>query len=105
MARYIAKNIVGAGYAKKCEVQLSYAIGYPDPVSVFIDTFGTGKLDHHLLESAIRQCFDLSPAGIIHELDLIRPIYKATSCYGHFGREEFPWEQLNKVEGLRSKLG
>lgn len=105
MARYIAKNIVAAGYATRCEVQLSYAIGFPEPVSIFIDTFGTGNVDHRKLEQAIRQCFDLRPAGIIEQLDLLRPIYLPTAVYGHFGREEFPWEQRNKVEDLRKVLG
>jgi S-adenosylmethionine synthetase len=104
MARYIAKNVVAAGYATKCEVQLSYAIGYPEPVSVHVDTFGTGNVDHKKLEMAIRQCFDLTPAGIIRELDLLRPIYLPTATYGHFGREEFPWEQVNRVEALRGVL-
>ncbi|MDP2691544.1 MAG: methionine adenosyltransferase [bacterium] len=105
MARYIAKNIVAAGYSNRCEVQLSYAIGFPEPVSVFVDTFGTGNVDHKKLELAIRECFDLTPAGIIIELDLLRPIYSATSTYGHFGRAEFPWEQMNRVGDLRKVLG
>lgn len=105
MARYIAKNIVAAGYATKCEIQLSYAIGYPEPVSVHVDTFGTGNVERAHLEKAVRSCFDLTPAGIIRELDLLRPIYSATATYGHFGRPEFPWEQLNKVEELRKVLG
>jgi S-adenosylmethionine synthetase len=104
MARYIAKNVVAAGYANKCEVQLSYAIGFPEPVSVHVDTFGTGNVSHELLEKAIRASFDLTPAGIITELDLLRPIYFPTATYGHFGRSEFPWEQLNKVEELRKHL-
>ncbi|MDZ4217106.1 MAG: methionine adenosyltransferase [Candidatus Gracilibacteria bacterium] len=105
MARYIAKNIVAAGYSNRCEVQLSYAIGFPEPVSVFVDTFGTGNVDHKKLELAIRECFDLTPAGIIIELDLLRPIYSATSTYGHFGRAEFPWDQMNRVGDLRKVLG
>jgi len=105
MARYIAKNIVAAGYATKCEIQLSYAIGYPEPVSIHVDTFGTGNVDHKRLEQAIRACFDLTPSGIIRELDLLRPIYLPTATYGHFGRPEFPWEQVNKVDALRSVLG
>lgn len=104
MARYVAKHIVAAGYANKCEVQLSYAIGYPEPVSIFIDTFGTGNVDHHVLEAAVREAFDLTPAGIIRELDLLRPIYTPTASYGHFGREEFPWEQLKKVDELRKAV-
>lgn len=104
MARYIAKNIVAAGYATRCEVQLSYAIGFPEPISVYVDTFGTGNVDHHQLEQAIRKCFDLTPAGIIRELDLLKPIYSKTSVYGHFGRPEFSWEKVNKVEELRKVL-
>lgn len=104
MARYIAKNIVAAGYATKCEVQLSYAIGFPEPVSIHVDTFGSGNVEHKKLEEAIRSCFDLTPAGIIKELDLLRPIYQSTATYGHFGREEFSWEKLDKVELLRKKL-
>jgi S-adenosylmethionine synthetase len=105
MARYIAKNIVAAGYANKCEIQLSYAIGYPEPVSVHVETFGTGNVDRHLLEKAVRTCFDLTPSGIIQQLDLLRPIYSPTATYGHFGRAEFPWEQINRVEELRKVLG
>lgn len=105
MARYIAKNIVAAGYANKCEIQLSYAIGYPEPVSVHVETFGTGNVDRHLLEKAVRTCFDLTPSGIIRQLDLLRPIYSPTATYGHFGRTEFPWEQINRVEELRKVLG
>ncbi len=104
MARFIAKNVVAAGYANKCEVQLSYAIGYPEPVSIHVDTFGTGNVSHQLLEKAIRASFDLTPAGIISELDLLRPIYQPTATYGHFGRNEFPWESLHKVEELRKHL-
>lgn len=104
MARYIAKNIVAAGYANRCEVQLSYAIGFPEPVSIHVDTFGTGNVSHQKIEEAIRTCFDLTPAGIIEELDLLRPIYLPTATYGHFGRDEFPWEALNKVEALRKVL-
>ncbi|MDF2379413.1 MAG: methionine adenosyltransferase [Candidatus Gracilibacteria bacterium] len=101
MARYIAKHIVAAGYANKCEIQLSYAIGFPEPVSIHVDAFGTGNVDHHVLEAAIRKTFDMTPAGIIKELDLLRPIYAATASYGHFGRAEFPWEQMKKVDELR----
>jgi len=102
MARYIAKNIVKAGLAKKCEVQLSYAIGYPEPVSVFIDTFGTGEHTNEDLSKAVFDIFDMSPAGIINQLDLKRPIYRKTATYGHFGREEFPWENTDKVDDLKS---
>lgn len=104
MARYIAKNIVAANLADKCEVQLSYAIGYPEPVSILVDTFGSGKVDHSKLEQAIREVFDLTPAGIIRQLDLKRPIYRVTAAYGHFGREEFPWEKTDKVDELKSKV-
>ncbi len=101
MARYIAKNIVAAGLADRFEVQLAYAIGYPEPISVHVSTFGTGKIDDEFIEKAIRAVFDMSPAGIIDTLDLKRPIYRATACYGHFGRAEFPWEQTNKVDALK----
>lgn len=104
MARYIAKNIVAAGLADKCEIQLSYAIGYPEPVSVHVDTFGTGKVSNEVLVQAVREVFDLTPAGIIKQLDLKRPIYRATAVYGHFGREGFPWEETNKVEELKKNL-
>ncbi len=105
MARYIAKNIVAADLADKCEVQLSYAIGFPEPVSVLVETFGTGKCDNAKLVEAVRKVFDLTPAGIIEQLDLKRPIYKATAAYGHFGRDEFPWEQTNKVDELKQQVG
>ena len=104
MARYVAKNIVAAELADRCEVQLSYAIGYPEPVSVMVDTFGTGKASDDALEAAVRKVFDLTPAGIIDTLDLKRPIYKATAAYGHFGRDEFPWEQTNKVDELKATV-
>lgn len=104
MARYIAKNIVAAGLADKCEIQLSYAIGYPEPVSVHVDTFGTGKVTNELLSQAVREVFDLTPAGIIKQLDLKRPIYRATAAYGHFGRAGFPWEETNKVDELKKNL-
>lgn len=104
MARYIAKNIVAADLADKCEVQLSYAIGFPEPISVLVDTFGTGKCDNTKLVDAVRSTFDLTPAGIIKQLDLKRPIYKQTASYGHFGREEFSWEARDKVDELKSKI-
>ena len=105
-ARYVAKNIVAAGLAKRCEIQLSYAIGVAQPTSVMVDTFGTGKLDDQKLVEIIREKFDLRPAGIIKMLDLRRPIYKQTAAYGHFGRNELnlPWEQTDKAEDLRSYL-
>ncbi len=104
MARYIAKNIVAAQLAEKCEIQLAYAIGFPEPVSVFVETFGTGKVPHEELEKAIREVFDLTPSGIIRQLDLKRPIYRKTAAYGHFGRPEFSWEKTDKAEELKKKL-
>ncbi len=105
-ARYVAKNIVAAGLAKKCEIQLSYAIGVAHPTSVMVDTFGTGKLSDTRLVEIIRENFDLRPAGIIKMLDLRRPIYKQTAAYGHFGRNDLnlPWEKLDKVEDLKKYL-
>lgn len=105
-ARYVAKNIVAAGLADKCEIQLSYAIGVARPTSVMVDTFGTGKLSDEKLTEIIRENFDLRPAGIIKMLDLRRPIYKQTASYGHFGRNDLdlPWEKLDKVEALRKYL-
>ena len=105
-ARYVAKNIVAAGLAKKCEIQLSYAIGVAQPTSIMVDTFGTGKLADHKLVDIIRENFDLRPAGIIKMLDLRRPIYKQTAAYGHFGRNDLnlPWEKLDKVEVLKQYL-
>ena len=105
-ARYVAKNIVAAGLADKCEIQLSYAIGVAHPTSVMVDTFGTGKVSNERLVEIIRENFDLRPAGIIKMLDLRRPIYKQTAAYGHFGRTDLdlPWEKLDKVELLKSCL-
>ena len=105
-ARYAAKNIVAAGLAKKCEIQLSYAIGVAHPTSIMIDTFGTGKLPDEKLVEIIRENFDFRPAGIIKMLDLRRPIYKQTAAYGHFGRTdvELPWEKLDKAEELKKYL-
>ena len=102
-ARYVAKNIVAAGLAEKCEIQLSYAIGVARPTSVMVDTFGTGKVSDEKLTEIIRENFDLRPAGIIKMLDLRRPIYKQTAAYGHFGRHDLdlPWEKLDKVEVLK----
>ncbi|HEA6810868.1 TPA: methionine adenosyltransferase [Staphylococcus aureus] len=102
-ARYVAKNIVAAGLADQCEVQLAYAIGVAEPVSIAIDTFGTGKVSEGQLVEAVRKHFDLRPAGIIKMLDLKQPIYKQTAAYGHFGRTDvlFPWEKLDKVEELK----
>ena len=105
-ARYVAKNIVAAGLADKCEIQLSYAIGVAHPTSVMVDTFGTGKLSDEKIVEIIRENFDLRPAGIIKMLDLRRPIYKQTAAYGHFGRTDvdLPWEHLDKVEDLKKYL-
>ena len=105
-ARYVAKNIVAAGLAEKCEIQLSYAIGVARPTSVMVDTFGTGKLSDEKLTEIIRENFDLRPAGIIKMLDLRRPIYKQTAAYGHFGRHDLdlPWEKLDKVDVLKKYL-
>ncbi len=104
-ARYIAKNIVAAGLAEKCEVQLAYSIGIAEPVSVRVDCFGTGKVSEEKLVELVRANFALKPADIIRELDLKRPLYKATAAYGHFGRDGFPWEETNKVEALRESAG
>ena len=105
-ARYVAKNIVAAGLADKCEIQLSYAIGVAKPTSIMVDTFGTGKLSDEKLVEIVRENFDLRPAGIIRMLDLRRPIYKQTSSYGHFGRNDLdlPWEQTDRVEALKKYL-
>ena len=105
-ARYVAKNMVAAGLARKCEIQLSYAIGVAQPTSVQVDTFGTGKLSDQRLTEIVRENFDLRPAGIIKMLDLRRPIYKQTAAYGHFGRNDLdlPWEKLDKVEELKKYL-
>ncbi len=108
MARYIAKNIVAAKIAKRCEIQLSYAIGYPEPVSVMVETFGTSNIPDEKIEQAVRRIFGLKPAQIIEYLDLLRPIYKATSAYGHFGRTNekygFSWERTDKVEEIKEAL-
>ena len=105
-ARYVAKNIVAAGLADKCEIQLSYAIGVAQPTSIMVDTFGTGKVSDEKLVEIVRDNFDLRPAGIIKMLDLRRPIYKQTAAYGHFGRNDLdlPWEALNKVDDLKKYL-
>lgn len=104
MARYIAKNIVAAGLAEKCTVQLAYAIGVAEPVSVLIDTHGTGKVDEGKLSEAVRKNFSLTPKGIIEALDLRRPIYKETAAFGHFGREGFSWEKADKADALLNTL-
>lgn len=108
MARYVAKNIVAAKLARRCEVQLAYAIGYPEPVSVFVDTLGTGKVSDASLEAAVRRVFRLKPAEIIEELNLLRPIYARTAAYGHFGRKReldvFTWEKTDRVEDLQAAV-
>jgi len=107
MARYVAKNIVAAGLADRCLVQLAYAIGVADPVSVLVDTHGTGRLSERQLAKLVRDNFELTPRGIVEELNLRRPIYKSTAAYGHFGREEngFTWEKADKAEALRNAAG
>ena len=106
MARYVAKNIVASGLAKKCEIQLAYVIGVAEPVSIMINTFGTGKVSEENLVKSVRSNFDLTPYGIIRDLKLRRPIYQKTACYGHFGREEegFAWEETDKIEALRKGI-
>jgi S-adenosylmethionine synthetase len=101
MARYVAKNIVSAGLAERCEIQLAYAIGVPDPVSIMVDSYGTGTVPDDRIAKAVRKVFLLDPAGIIKSLDLKRPIYRATAAYGHFGREGFAWERIDKTEALK----
>lgn len=105
-ARYVAKNIVAAGLAKKCEIQISYAIGVAEPTSIMIDTFSTGRISDKKLSEIVSEVFDLRPAGIIEMLNLRRPIYKQTSSYGHFGRQDLnlPWEKLDKVKILKKYL-
>ena len=108
MARYVAKNIVAAKLAQRCEVQLAYAIGYPEPVSVLVETFGTGTVDNAKIEKAVRKVFGLRPAEIVKELNLLRPIYEATSAYGHFGRtrnlDSFTWEKTDRADALLAAL-
>lgn len=107
MARYIAKNLVAAGLADKCALQLAYAIGIPEPVSIMVETYGTGKMPDDQISRLISKGFDLTPGGIIEQLDLLRPIYQKTACYGHFGREErdFTWEVCDRVEALKRAAG
>ncbi|EOA6549322.1 methionine adenosyltransferase [Vibrio vulnificus] len=104
-ARYVAKNIVAAGMADRCEIQLSYAIGVADPTSIMVETFGTEKVSHDIIIEAVRQFFDLRPYGLQEMLNLLQPIYKKTAAYGHFGREEFPWEATDKAALLREFAG
>ena len=107
MARYIAKNVVASGAVDRCEVQIAYAIGYPEPVSVMINGFGTAKVDHEKLTAAVREIFPMRPAAIIKHLDLLRPIYRKTASGGHFGRKDadFTWERTDKADALRNMLG
>ncbi|MFZ7171572.1 methionine adenosyltransferase [Avibacterium volantium] len=104
-ARYVAKNIVAAGLADRCEIQLSYAIGVAEPTSIMVETFGTGKVSNELLVNLVREFFDLRPYGLIKMLDLIQPIYRQTAAYGHFGREQFPWEKTDRAAELRLAAG
>jgi S-adenosylmethionine synthetase len=107
MARYVAKNVVAAGLAERAQVQVAYAIGVADPVSIMLDTYGTGKVPTARLEQMVRRHFDFTPAGIIKHLNLRRPIYKATAAFGHFGRSEptFSWERTDRVKDLRDDAG
>lgn len=104
MARYIAKNVVASGLAERCEVQLAYAIGVPFPVSIMVDTFGTGKVSDFAISEAVKEVFDCSPAGIVKTLDLLKPVYSKTASYGHFGRSEFTWEKTDKVDELKNAI-
>src|SRR5512132_1200172 len=105
MGRYIAKNVVAAGLARRCEVQVAYAIGVADPVSVMVDTFGTASVPEERIARAVKAVFGLQPREIIEGLDLLRPIYEKTAAYGHFGRKEFSWEQTDKKDALRDAAG
>ena len=102
MARYISKNIVAAGLAEKCEIQLAYAIGVAKPVSVYVNTFNTAKISEAEIERAVNNCFDMRPAAIIEQLDLLKPVYKQTASYGHFGRDAFSWEKTDRVNDLKN---
>jgi S-adenosylmethionine synthetase len=106
-ARYVAKNVVAAGLADRCEIQVSYAIGVARPTSVSVETFGTGKIDDAKIQELISEHFDLRPSAIIRDLNLRRPIYRATAAYGHFGRDDIdaPWERTDKAEELRAAAG
>ena len=105
--RWVAKNVVAAGLASRCEVQVAYAIGKAHPVGVFVETFGTETIPVHRISDAVEEVFDLRPAAIIQDLDLLRPIYRQTAAYGHFGRElpEFTWERVDRVDALRAAVG
>jgi S-adenosylmethionine synthetase len=104
-ARFVAKNIVAAGLAKKCEVQVAYAIGVAKPMGVYVHTFGTGKLDDEKLAAYVAEKFDFRPRALIQELDLLRPVYRPTAAYGHFGRAEFSWEKTTRAKQLAADLG
>ena len=108
MGRYVAKNVVAAGLAERCEVQFAYAIGFPDPVSINVNTFGTNTVDEIKIEKAVREVFDFKPAGIVRELNLLRPIYSKTTNYGHFGKEDdldsLTWEKRDKVDALKAAV-
>jgi len=103
-ARWVAKNVVAAGIAQRCEIQLAYAIGRARPIGLYVDTFGTTSVPEDRIADAIREVFDLRPLGMIEDLDLLRPIYRETAAYGHFGRDQFPWEATNRVEQLKAAL-
>jgi len=107
MARWVAKNIVAAGLATECELQLAYAIGYPDPVSVNVNTFGTNEIDEEKIVKGVQEIFSFKAADIVAQLDLLRPIYSESTNYGHFGHSSasLPWEQLDKVEALKAAIG
>ena len=106
MARYVAKNIVAAGLARRCQIEFAYAIGVAAPVSVLVETYGTGTISDDRLSELVRQCFDLRPTAIIRKLDLRRPIYEQTAAYGHFGRDDLdlPWEKTDAVEMLKASV-
>jgi S-adenosylmethionine synthetase len=103
--RYVAKNIVAAGLAKRCEIQISYAIGVVEPTSISIETFGTNTVDENTLVALVKEHFDLTPFGLIKMLKLEQPIYQETAAYGHFGREQFPWEATDKADALKRDAG
>ncbi len=107
MGRHIAKNIVASGISKKCEVQVAYAIGVPEPVSIMVDLMGTGRIPKQRVKEIVKEVFDLRPAAIIEYLDLLRPIYRKTSAYGHFGRNEpeFTWEKTNMADKIKELAG
>ena len=104
-ARWVAKNVVAAGLADRCEIQIAYAIGVAKPLSLLVETFGTAHVDEEKIEKAVSEVFDLRPGAILRDLDLQRPIYSKTAAYGHFGREGFPWEQTNRVDELKAACG